>query len=295
MEGENCSKNVILINKITSYICFFCLFILVFSCKKYTPTPLSTFYSDSSFTDSLLKKENLLVLSFSVDPILYTSNGEEFDIFPGFLNGFESAIAKKKDKDELTNEVILMTETVNRNLYKDFIPVFSEKFNIIEQGSYKNISFPIEDSLQIKKLINSVNAKYGIRVHSQFGAKWGNDNTSIEAYYFKVSTYIFDNEGKKIWNFCGKGYNLIVADLSLNAIIDGITAKLSLETFVNGYEDFSNYYPKLLLNLIEEDVLGIEHKSGFHSYFDTKDVKYLILCNCNKEKSLPQFRETIYD
>ena len=277
-------------------VCITSSSIFILSCDQYKPRPYYTYYDDKSFPDSLERKENLCIISFSVDPILYTSSGEEFDIFPGFIP-VATELYKNTDtmQDSLKNEVIHMTEIICHNFYKSFLSVFSERFNIVGNSNYKGVSFPIGDSLQIKKLLEANKAKYGIRIHNQFGAKWGHKNTAIDAYYFKVSTYIFDSEGKIAWKFCGKGSHILQLDFSLTGLLDGFAGKLSIETIVKGFKNFRTCYPRFLLRLIEYDAMGKEHGASITDYIQVKKTKILTVYNCNNEQALPNFRKTIYE
>lgn len=254
--------------------------------------PYISFYDKASFANLFEKKPTLCILTCTVDPVIYDAAGKEFDIYPGFLPG--EKILKKNSpyyQAEKKIEIKRMTEGLSFNHLQHTISVFSRRFQLVSLKKYEDIKTNNLDKQTIIKMIKDGGADFGLMMHNQFGAKWQNNNTGIDSYYFQFVTVIYDQKGNLVWRYCGKGCKQLIVDLSLRGLAEGFAGTVSSASMINGFRPIYTKYPQFLLFLIEDDVLNKMHGAKVTDYFKIKKFKeYFDVYNYTREDVLlPDF------
>jgi hypothetical protein len=163
---------------------------------------------------------------------------------------------------------------------------WSQQFQLAE-SFYAEVKSPVsrQQSQQIAAAIKKKNAELGLVVRDQFGWIWFPLGTGIANYLFKTCTTVFNQQGKMVWGFCGKG-----AILSPELIKTAYPDPVSITQY---YEPFFTHYPKFLLLLLKEDQAGKVHGSEFLEYFhlDSKNLPVSVY-NAEDAGFWPSFTDT---
>jgi hypothetical protein len=152
---------------------------------------------------------------------------------------------EQNDKEQLTRILQTTTERLEKN-----VPL---KRDASIRAAIEKLDLPnIQET--IKAILVENNADAGLVVLDKLS--WTAEDRT---YCFKSSTIIFDREGRDVWSFISRGYTLSPFEF-------GSLLWVSPNEIGRYYSPFINYFPKFLVNLLEEDMAGRQHQGSPEAY-----------------------------
>jgi hypothetical protein len=248
--------------------------------------PYLTIFNISSISELIQDHGKLCIVSFSSDPSLYTSSGEELTVNPGML---PLTIVEKNTNRKQAAEI---TTKLTSAHFEKIVAGLSERFLLVGPLVYGERKNPLTQTQKIADAIAQDGADFGLIIHDQFGWSWASENTGVESYYFTTCATIYNGEGQSIWKFCNKG-SIYPKLADFKTFLSGVAGGAPpMETILGDFDPYFINYPRFVLRLIEEDAAGKAHAAWFEDYFPTKRSirnRQPFIININDERYLPNF------
>jgi hypothetical protein len=232
---------------------FLSIVLFLVSCS---PSPMNTTIINKTELQEI-KNKPISIVSFSAAPELYTLGGS-----PG--------LAYKGDQGVKLIEKLILRQ------FQGMRDALSQNLQIVGSSTYEHVRnrIRVDQTEQIAKAIKDAKAEFGIVVYSQFGWEWAHAKTDVTNYRFRTAITIHNNQGKVIWEaafsfiiypLIGESFKEQLSRMpSLDEFVSGVIGEApSIETILSYYERAFVNYPRYLLMLIEDDLIGKVHESVY--------------------------------
>jgi hypothetical protein len=204
--------------------------------------------------------EPVTIVSFSAAPELDTWNGSPGAAYSG-------------ERRELLIQRLLSDQASQMRR------VLSSQLHLVDSLTPVDSAHRIRPSEKerIAAAIINANARFGIIGYNQYGWEWSPARSGIATYRFKSGATIHDEQGDLVW----KAVFSFVAEPSIGESLRQKLSRMgSVEEFASGVagqapsaETIASYhqrafehYPRYLLLLIQDDLVGRRHRPGYEVF-----------------------------
>lgn len=258
--------------------------LIVSACDSFQAGPYVTSYS-STLAQEIDATPKLCIVSYAVDALLYDSSGDEQDTLPG------PAPLSLAKRDAQRAEAKKIVTAVAAQHLEQMVLQLTPRFEWAGATGPEIVAYePVSDTHKLAEAIAGCGAELGLTVHDRYGWDWDAENTGPQGYYFRTCVQILNAQGEAIWRYCGKGTMMLPAKLSLKVLMAGVWGVAPpMDEILHQYEKEAEFFPRLVLGLMEEDAAGKPHSAGIEAYVTDKATRHVVIDNVGDRTHVPNW------